>query len=135
MIVYRPACRPETSYFQPCFIVAALNSRFYYDSIYTEMAENTPQNNPIGYQNGTITEMDLKNFQKVKYTMIHGTADDNVHFHNGAMISSALIKEGIEFNNYFYSDEAHSINYGINAKDHVNKLIFRKLNECFKGNL
>jgi len=115
--------------------VAALNSRLYYDSIYTEMAENTPQNNPNGYSNGTITEMDLSNFHKVKFTMIHGTADDNVHFHNGAMISKALINEGIEFNNYFYGDEAHSINYGLNSKDHVNKLIFRKMNECFQGKL
>jgi len=115
--------------------VAALNSRFYYDSIYTEMAEMTPQENKNGYDNGTITNMDLDNFKKVKYTMIHGTADDNVHFHNGAMISKALIAAGVEFNNYFYADEAHSINYGPNARYHVYRLIFRKMKECYDGYL
>ena len=67
--------------------------------------------------------------------MIHGTADDNVHFHNGAMISKALIEKGVEFNNYFYADEAHSINYGPNAKEHVYRLIFRKMQDCYEGEL
>ena len=67
--------------------------------------------------------------------MIHGTADDNVHFHNAAMISKALIDAEIEFNNYFYADEAHSINYGPNAKTHVYRRVFRKMKDCYDGHL
>lgn len=115
--------------------VAALNSRYYYDSIYTEMALDLYKNNENGYLNGTITNMELENFKKAKYTMIHGTADDNVHFHNAAMISKALIEAGVEFNNYFYADEAHSINYDPMAKQHVNRLIFRKMQDCYNGHL
>ena len=65
--------------------------------------------------------------------MIHGTADDNVHFQNGALISKGLIKAGIEFNNYFYADEAHHM-IG-KADQHVYRLIFRKISECFDGKL
>ena len=91
----------------------------------------TPQNNPIGYENGTISEQHLQNFSKAKFTMIHGTGDDNVHFQNGALISKALIKAGIEFNNYFYADEAHHM---VGAADqHVYRLIFRKIRDCYNG--
>ena len=112
---------------------AALNSRYYYDSIYTEMAMDTPENNFDGYSNGTVTDQGLNNLKKVKLTMLHGTADDNVHFQNGALISKELVKAGVEFNNYFYADEAHHMTG--NADRHAYRLIFRKIEDCFEGEL
>lgn len=49
----------------------------HYDSIYTERYMNTPQNNPEGYENGSVFPF-IKNM-KTKLLIQHGLEDDNVH--------------------------------------------------------
>lgn len=45
------------------------------DSIYTERFMDTPQNNPDGYVNGSITS--VEGFKNVDFLLAHGSGDDN----------------------------------------------------------
>ncbi len=45
------------------------------DSIYTERFMDTPQNNPGGYVNGSITS--VEGFKNVDFLLAHGSGDDN----------------------------------------------------------
>ena len=70
-----------------------------------------------------------------KYTVIHGTGDDNVHFQNSAVMTKEIINKGFEFNAYFYADEQHGINSDSHQHNHVYGLIWRKLNDCLNDRL
>ena len=45
------------------------------DSIYTERYMDTPQNNPSGYVNASISN--VEGFKNVDFLLAHGTGDDN----------------------------------------------------------
>lgn len=69
----------------------------------------TPQTNPTGYNTGDVnqhTEL-LKNHE---YFLIHGNADDNVHFQQAMALSRVLQQESILFQQMSYPDEAHGLN-------------------------
>ena len=44
-----------------------------------------------------------------KLLLIHGAADDNVHYQNSAELSLALKKEGQQFRMHTYFDENHHL--------------------------
>jgi dipeptidyl aminopeptidase B len=52
------------------------------DSIYTERYMNLPELNPGGYINASISN--VTGFHNVEFLLVHGSADDNVHFANSA---------------------------------------------------
>ena len=82
-----------------------------YDTLWSEITMGLPSDNAEGYKLAEIWSNDMRGYRKLKYTVIHGTGDDNVHFQNSARLTKELIGSGAEFNAYFYADEAHSINY------------------------
>ena len=95
--------------FKAGIAVAPVTNWRYYDSIYTERFLQTPQENPEGYdQNSPTTFADLL---KGKFLLIHGTADDNVHFQNSMEFSEALIQNKKQFEFMAYPDKNHGI-YG-----------------------
>ncbi|MFM2393234.1 MAG: hypothetical protein RLZZ546_1216, partial [Bacteroidota bacterium] len=55
---------------------------------------------------------------KGNYLLIHGTADDNVHFQNSAEMAKELIKNNKQFETYYYTNRNHGI-YGDNARIHL----------------
>ena len=69
----------------------------------------TPQENPGGYDDNSPTT--YANLLKGKYLLIHGTADDNVHFQNAMEFSEALIQNNKQFEFMAYPDKNHGI-YG-----------------------
>ncbi|MEN9739396.1 MAG: hypothetical protein RLZZ318_1432, partial [Bacteroidota bacterium] len=69
-------------YFKAAVAVAPVTNWRYYDNIYTERYMRTPQVNAEGYDNNSPINHVAK--IKGKYLIIHGTADDNVHFQNAA---------------------------------------------------
>ncbi len=89
--------------------VAPVTNWRYYDSVYTERFLRTPQENPDGYDKNSPTE--YANLLKGKFLLIHGTADDNVHFQNSMEFSEALIQNKKQFDFMAYPDKNHGI-YG-----------------------
>ncbi|MGV4415330.1 DPP IV N-terminal domain-containing protein [Chryseobacterium sp. T1] len=89
--------------------VAPVTNWRYYDSIYTERFLQTPQENPSGYDQNSPTT--FANLLKGKFLLIHGTADDNVHFQNSVEFSEALIQNKKQFDFMAYPDKDHGI-YG-----------------------
>ncbi|KAG5652731.1 hypothetical protein H0H81_003930 [Sphagnurus paluster] len=63
------------------------------DSIYTERYMNTPQLNPGGYVNASISNVTA--FGAVDYLLAHGSGDDNVHFANSAHLLDMFTKAQI----------------------------------------
>ncbi|XP_053349065.1 dipeptidyl peptidase 4 [Clarias gariepinus] len=108
--------------------VAPVSKWKYYDSIYTERYMLTPEENPDFYENSTVTGR-AKNFHSVQYLLVHGTADDNVHFQQAAQISKALVNQEVDFESMWYTDEDHSLGGSANA--HVYRHMTHFLKNCF----
>ncbi|PZU89427.1 MAG: S9 family peptidase [Chryseobacterium sp.] len=89
--------------------VAPVTNWRYYDTVYTEKFLQTPQENPEGYDQNSPTT--FANLLKGKFLLIHGTADDNVHFQNSMEFSEALIQNKKQFDFMAYPDKNHGI-YG-----------------------
>lgn len=79
------------------------------DSIYTERYMHTPQRNPEGYDNTTISDMSaLQN--NVRFLIMHGAADDNVHMQNSLTLLDKLDLAGVEnYDYHVFPDSDHSI--------------------------
>ncbi|XP_067843476.1 dipeptidyl peptidase 4 [Heptranchias perlo] len=110
--------------------VAPVSNWTYYDAIYTEryMGYPTEKDNLQFYKNSTVMER-AKNFSSVDYLLIHGTADDNVHFQQAAQISKALVDTGIDFQAMWYTDKDHGLS-GF-AYNHVYTHMSHFLQQCF----
>jgi dipeptidyl-peptidase-4 len=93
--------------FTAAVAVAPVTSWRYYDNIYTERFMRTPQENPKGYdENSPINFVDKI---RGKYLLIHGTADDNVHFQNSTQMVTALVKANVDFESGYYPNKNHGI--------------------------
>lgn len=95
--------------FKTGIAVAPVTNWRYYDSVYTERFMRTPQENPAGYDDNSPTN--YAQLLKGKFLLIHGTADDNVHFQNSMEFSEALIQNNKQFEFMAYPDKNHGI-YG-----------------------
>lgn len=87
--------------------VAPVTNWRYYDTVYTERFLRTPQENPKGYDTNSPTE--FAKLMKGNFLLIHGTADDNVHFQNSMEFSEALIQANKQFEFMAYPDKNHGI--------------------------
>jgi len=99
---------------------APVTSWRFYDNIYTERYMRTPQENAKGYDENAPLNF-VKNI-KGKFLIVHGTADDNVHFQNSTMMVNEMIKKNIDFESAYYPNKAHGIR-GDNADFHVYRLM------------
>ncbi|XP_010738541.3 dipeptidyl peptidase 4 [Larimichthys crocea] len=108
--------------------VAPVSKWDYYDSIYTERYMLEPKQNHAFYANSTVTGR-AKNFHSVQYLLVHGTADDNVHFQQAAEISEALVEEQVDFEAMWYTDKDHGLSGS--AYPHVYTHMSHFLLRCF----
>merc|ERR1719220_1672589 len=117
-------------------IVAPVTDWRYYSTIYSERYLRTPHENLEGYDiSKTIQDYTVENYNKHhKVYIIHGTADDNVHFINSASLSKHLIRNGAETLdvNYFAADENHgfSLQPGLIGYYRHYTLMTRLATEC-----
>ncbi len=93
--------------FKSAVAVAPVTNWRYYDNIYTERYMQRPQENADGYDDNSP----INHVEKIKgdYLIIHGTADDNVHFQNSVEMVEAMINKGVKFDSEYYPNKAHGI--------------------------
>ncbi|WP_234111318.1 S9 family peptidase [Chryseobacterium sp. R2A-55] len=106
--------------FKAGIAVAPVTNWRYYDSVYTERFMRTPQENANGYDDNSPTE--FAKLMKGKFLLIHGTADDNVHFQNSMEFAEALIQNKKQFEFMAYPDKNHGI-YGGNTRPQLYQLM------------
>ena len=99
----------------------------YYDSVYTERYMRTPKENFEGY--AATSPIRLAKDLQGDLLLVHGTADDNVHFQQTMDYAEALVQAGKQFDMQVYKDRNHSI-YGGNTRNH---LYTRMSNFLFKN--
>lgn len=97
-------------YFRCAVSVAPVTHWKFYDTIYTERYMSTPELNPEGYEKSAVTNKADK--LKGRLLLIHGTADDNVHFQNIVVLVDELIKANKQFQVMFYPGKDHGISGG-----------------------
>jgi dipeptidyl-peptidase-4 len=90
--------------------VAPVTNWRYYDNIYTERFMRTPQENASGYDNNS--PINLVNNLQGKLFLIHGMADDNVHFQNSVEFIAAAIEANKDIRVMVYPNRNHGISGG-----------------------
>jgi len=88
----------------------------YYDTIYTERFMRTPNENFEGY--AATSPIKLASNLQGRLLLVHGTADDNVHFHQSMDYAEALVQANKQFDMHIYKDRNHSI-VGGNTRYHL----------------
>lgn len=114
--------------FKMAIAVAPVTTWRYYDTIYTERYMRTPQENASGYDDNSP----INHVSKLKgsYLLVHGMADDNVHFQNSVDMVDALNKAGKHYDFYMYPNKNHGI-YGGNTRLHL----YEKMTDFILENL
>ena len=115
-------------YFKTGIAVAPVTNWRYYDNIYTERYMGLPKDNAKGYDDNSPVNFVKK--LKGNFLLIHGTADDNVHFQNSMMLSNALINANKQFSEFFYPNKNHSIYGGVTRYN-----LFKKMTDFIIANL
>ena len=114
--------------FKMAIAVAPVTNWRYYDSIYTERYMRTPQENASGYDdNSPINHVEKL---KGKYLLVHGSADDNVHYQNTMEMTNALVNANKQFDLFIYPNKNHGI-YGGYTRLHL----FTKMTNFIEENL
>ena len=95
--------------FKMAIAVAPVTSWRYYDSIYTEIYNGLPQDNPAGYDDNSPINFADRLSPHTRLLIIHGTADNNVHFQNAMEMCRALNHAGKQYDMMVYPDQNHSM--------------------------
>ncbi|KAG1652989.1 Prolyl endopeptidase FAP [Nymphon striatum] len=127
-VVTRAMTSPYGNSFQCGIAVAPVTSWLYQDSFYTERYMQTFEENRIGYldADALLGAADLKD---KKFLLIHGSADDHVHFQQSMMLAMALNSNGVMYRSQFYPDESHDL---AGVKEHLYRTMGGFLDECFE---
>ncbi len=104
-------------YYSVGIAVAPVTNWRYYDNIYTERYMALPKDNPSGYDDNSPINHVSK--LKGKFLLIHGTADDNVHFQNSTEMVKALVSANKQFETMYYPNSNHGIYTGRNTTLHL----------------
>ena len=101
--------------------VAAVSNQLVYDNIYQERYMGLPQENMQDFIDGSPVTY-AKNLEG-NLLLIHGTADDNVHYQSAEILINELIKENKKFQMMSYPNRSHGIYEGENTRKHLYTLI------------
>ncbi|XP_075972694.1 venom dipeptidyl peptidase 4-like isoform X2 [Anticarsia gemmatalis] len=98
------------SVFRCAAAVAPVVDWRFYDTIYTERYMDLPTTNAEGYLvSSLLTDEVVEAFRNKSYMLIHGTADDNVHYQHAMLLSRRLQRRDIYFTQMSYTDEDHGL--------------------------
>lgn len=105
-----------TPIFKAGVAVAAPSDWRFYDTIYTERFMRTPKENAEGYKaSSAFTRADKLHGNLL---LVHGMADDNVHFQNCTEYAEQLVQLDKQFDMQVYTNRNHGI-YGGNTRQHL----------------
>lgn len=107
--------------------VAAPSNWKYYDTVYTERYMRTPKEN-ANYE--SINPMARVAHLQGHLLLMHGTADDNVHYRNCTEMAEALVQADKQFDMQIYTNRNHGI-FGGNTRQHL----FRRMIDYFNLHL
>ena len=117
-----------TPVFKAGVAVAAVTDWNYYDTIYGERFMRTPKENAEGYKSSSA--FTRANQLNGNLLLVHGMADDNVHFQNCAEYAEHLVQLNKQFDMQVYTNRNHGI-YGGNTRYHL----YTKLTNFFEREL
>ncbi len=95
--------------FRMAIAVAPVTSWRYYDTIYTEIYNGLPQDNPKGYDDNSPLTHAARLADRTRLLIMHGTADDNVHVQNTMEMCRRLNAEGKRYDMMVFPDQNHSM--------------------------
>ncbi len=96
--------------FKMAIAVAPVTSWRFYDTIYTEIYNGLPQYNAAGYDDySPLNFARMLDDRRTRLLLIHGTADDNVHFQHTAEMARIFNRIGKRFDMMVYPDQNHSM--------------------------
>jgi dipeptidyl-peptidase-4 len=103
--------------------IAFVSNQKLYDTAYQERYMGLPDGNEEGYKQGSpITHA---SGLEGKLLLIHGTADDNVHYQSFEMLVDELIRQDKLFDMFSYPMRTHSIRERENTTLHLRRTMAR----------
>ena len=112
--------------FKMAIAVAPVTSWRFYDTIYTEIYNGDPNENPSGYDDNS--PIHFADRLKGRLLIAHGTADDNVHIQNTYEMVARLVEHDKPFEMYIYPDRNHSMgNYRNHLMERCIEFVHRNL--------
>jgi dipeptidyl-peptidase-4 len=99
--------------------VSFVSDQRLYDTIYQERYMGLPDDNKEGYYNGSPINHAFK--LEGSLMIIHGTADDNVHYQSFEMLVDELIRQNKLFSMISYPMRSHSLSERDNTSLHLRR--------------
>ena len=107
--------------------IAFVSDQRYYDTIYQERYMGLPDDNAEGFTNGS--PITFAHQLEGNLLLVHGTADDNVHYQSCEALVNKLIEHKKHFTMMAYPNRSHGIHEGRNTRVHLYTLLTRYLQE------
>ncbi len=100
------------------------------DSTYTERYLSYPNvtDNYKGYEESELVKH-VDQLRDKHYLLVHGTADDNVHFQQSMLLAKSLAANGVLFKQQIYPDEGHSM---LGVQRHLYRSMTTFFEDCFR---
>jgi dipeptidyl-peptidase-4 len=111
--------------YQTGIAVAPVPNQRHYDTIYQERYMGLPADNVEGYRNGSPIHFAKQ--LKGNLLVVHGTGDDNVHYHGVETLIDELIVHNKQFSMLAYPNRSHSISEGRGTTRHLYESLYRYL--------
>ncbi|XP_046680384.1 inactive dipeptidyl peptidase 10-like [Homalodisca vitripennis] len=119
----------EVGLFHCGIALAPITSWAHYDSVFTERFMGTPNvtDNYRGYEESDLSKR-AGNLRDKPFLLIHGSADNTVHFQHSMILVHGLTQEGVMFRHQTYPDEGHNFD---GVQEHLYRAMEAFWDECF----